>query len=163
MRGEGVHKIKLWNCETVKLWFVTSVLVLIVNLRFFYQANLFGRVSILEPSGWSTTRDTKKAHPMRCALWSWRESNPCPNEEAECFLHAYLRLQFSCAGKTEATNQRLIRWKSHRHFAARSDYSQYSYTSEPNRLGTRHLRDVLLPRLAQDKDNLLCFSYAARA
>ena len=24
-------------------------------------------------------------------LWSWRESNPRPNEESMCFLHAYLR------------------------------------------------------------------------
>ena len=27
-------------------------------------------------------------------LWSWRESNPRPNEEAIRFLHAYLRLNF---------------------------------------------------------------------
>ena len=26
--------------------------------------------------------------------WSWRESNPRPNEEAIRFLHAYLRLNF---------------------------------------------------------------------
>ena len=28
------------------------------------------------------------------SLWSWRESNPRPNEEAIRFLHAYLRLNF---------------------------------------------------------------------
>jgi hypothetical protein len=27
-------------------------------------------------------------------LWSWRESNPRPNEEATGFLHAYPRLNF---------------------------------------------------------------------
>ena len=27
-------------------------------------------------------------------LWSWRESNPRPNEETIRFLHAYLRLHF---------------------------------------------------------------------
>lgn len=26
--------------------------------------------------------------------WSWRESNPRPNEEAIRFLHTYLRLNF---------------------------------------------------------------------
>ena len=40
--------------------------------------------------------------------WTWRESNPRPNEETICFLHAYLRLRFSSAGKTEATNLYLI-------------------------------------------------------
>ena len=42
------------------------------------------------------------------SLWSWRESNPRPNEEAIRFLHAYLRLKFSCIDKTEATNLYLI-------------------------------------------------------
>ena len=28
------------------------------------------------------------------SLWSWRESNPRPNEEAIRFLHAYRRLNF---------------------------------------------------------------------
>ena len=27
-------------------------------------------------------------------LWSWRDSNPRPNEEIIRFLHAYLRLHF---------------------------------------------------------------------
>ena len=41
-------------------------------------------------------------------LWSWRESNPRPNEETIRFLHAYLCLGFSSAGKTRATNLHLI-------------------------------------------------------
>ena len=32
--------------------------------------------------------------------WSWRESNPRPNKETIRFLHAYLRLRFSCCSKT---------------------------------------------------------------
>ena len=40
--------------------------------------------------------------------WSWRESNPRPNEETIRFLHAYLCLGFSSAGKTRATNLHLI-------------------------------------------------------
>jgi len=27
-------------------------------------------------------------------LWTWRDSNPRPNEEQICFLHAYLHLIF---------------------------------------------------------------------
>ena len=27
-------------------------------------------------------------------LWSWRESNPRPNKEPKCFLHAYLYIDF---------------------------------------------------------------------
>lgn len=42
------------------------------------------------------------------SLWTWRESNPRPNEEIIRFLHAYLRLGFSCTSKTEATNLCLI-------------------------------------------------------
>ena len=41
-------------------------------------------------------------------LWSWRESNPRPNEETIRFLHAYSRLWFSCYGKTWTTNRNLI-------------------------------------------------------
>ena len=32
-------------------------------------------------------------------LWSWRDSNPRPNEELICFLHAYLRLDFRVAAR----------------------------------------------------------------
>ncbi len=41
-------------------------------------------------------------------LWSWRESNPRPNKETICFLHAYSSLWFSCRGKTWTTNRDLI-------------------------------------------------------
>lgn len=32
-------------------------------------------------------------------MWSWRESNPCPNEETIRFLHAYLRLGFRASAR----------------------------------------------------------------
>ena len=32
-------------------------------------------------------------------MWSWRESNPCPNEETIRFLHAYLRLDFRASAR----------------------------------------------------------------
>ena len=35
-----------------------------------------------------------KISGFQIRLWSWRESNPRPNEEAIRFLHAYLRLNF---------------------------------------------------------------------
>ena len=34
-------------------------------------------------------------------LWSWRDSNPRPNEELICFLHAYLRLDFRLNARPE--------------------------------------------------------------
>ena len=33
------------------------------------------------------------------SLWSWRESNPRPNEEIISFLHAYLCLNFRAAAE----------------------------------------------------------------
>ena len=33
--------------------------------------------------------------------WSWRESNPRPNEEAICFLHAYLCIGFRATAGAE--------------------------------------------------------------
>ena len=36
-------------------------------------------------------------------MWSWRESNPRPNGEAVCFLHAYSSLRFSRVTKTWTT------------------------------------------------------------
>ena len=33
-------------------------------------------------------------HPLAENLWSWRESNPRPNRETICFLHAYFGLNF---------------------------------------------------------------------
>jgi len=33
--------------------------------------------------------------------WSWRDSNPRPNEELICFLHAYLRLDFRLNARPE--------------------------------------------------------------
>lgn len=40
--------------------------------------------------------------------WSWRDSNPRPNEEIISFLHAYLCLSFSCRSRTKAINSCLI-------------------------------------------------------
>ena len=44
--------------------------------------------------------------------WSWRESNPRPNRETICFLHAYSSLWFSNHDKTWTTNHDLISWIS---------------------------------------------------
>jgi|GEM_PF-2060814 len=40
--------------------------------------------------------------------WSWRESNPRPNEEATSFLHAYPQTWFSCKHRIRATKVYLI-------------------------------------------------------
>ena len=40
--------------------------------------------------------------------WSWRESNPRPNEEATSFLHAYPQTCFSNKHRIRATNICLI-------------------------------------------------------
>ncbi len=37
-------------------------------------------------------------------LWSWRESNPRPNEEAICFLHVYPQTWFSCKSWIRTTD-----------------------------------------------------------
>ena len=36
--------------------------------------------------------------------WSWRESNPRPNEEVICFLHAYPQTWFSNKSRIRATD-----------------------------------------------------------
>ena len=41
-------------------------------------------------------------------LWSWRDSNPRPNEEATSFLHAYPQTWFSNKHRIRATNVYLI-------------------------------------------------------
>ena len=49
------------------------------------------------------TEEVETCETSRCR-WSWRESNPRPNREIICFLHAYSRLWFSCNSKTWTTN-----------------------------------------------------------
>ena len=44
--------------------------------------------------------DRKNGRPQ-CAMWTRRESNPRPNEETICFLHAYLRLGFRTRARPE--------------------------------------------------------------
>ena len=41
-------------------------------------------------------------------VWSWWDSNPRPNSETICFLHAYSSLLFSWRSKTWTTNYDLI-------------------------------------------------------
>ena len=40
-------------------------------------------------------------------LWSWRESNPRPNEEIISFLHAYLCLNFRAAAEPKPSTTTL--------------------------------------------------------
>ena len=45
---------------------------------------------------------------FRVHKWSWWDSNPRPNSETICFLHAYSSLLFSWRSKTWTTNYALI-------------------------------------------------------
>ena len=57
--------------------------------------------SALPLSKRSGERTLTRVRPREGATkWSWRESNPRPNKETIRFLHAYLRLRFSCCSKT---------------------------------------------------------------
>lgn len=52
-----------------------------------YRMNLLGDFTL------KTTKDLHResANLLLQYWWSWRESNPRPNEELMSFLHAYLR------------------------------------------------------------------------
>ena len=96
--------------------------------------------------------------------WSWRESNPRPNEEIISFLHAYLCLNFRAAAEPKPSTATL----SSKNFiyAARPTWTisdvaapldrNASEQQLPSDVPSQHL----VPGLSVD---LLCFNHAARA
>jgi len=83
-------------------------------------------------------------------LWSWRESNPRPNEEAICFLHAYLRLGFRAAARPKPPTVAL----SAECFACRArprlTIPDFPTPLWPNRFREWHSRDVPFQHLCQN-------------
>ena len=96
--------------------------------------------------------------------WSWRESNPRPNEEIISFLHAYLCLNFRAAAEPKPSTATL----SSKNFiyAARPTWtiSDVAAPLDQNASEQQLPSDVpsqhLVPGLSVD---LLCFNHAARA
>ena len=80
------------------------------------QANLLGRrfkrvvVQKLYKNRESVSIKKRQSfeYQIIASLWSWWDSNPRPNRETICFLHAYSSLRFSCCDKTWTTNRNLI-------------------------------------------------------
>ena len=105
----------------------------------------------------------KKRKPLKISsflskLWSWRESNPRPNEEIISFLHAYLCLNFRAAAEPKPSTDALSSKDfidTARPMPTISDLTAplYQNASEPELLSdvsSQHL----VPRLSF---NLLCF------
>ena len=96
--------------------------------------------------------------------WSWRESNPRPNEEIISFLHAYLCLSFRVVAEPKPSTATL----SSKSFiyAARLTPTISDVTAPLNRNASeRQLpSDVSFQHLVSELSfDLLCFNHAARA
>ena len=96
--------------------------------------------------------------------WTWRESNPRPNEEIISFLHAYLCLSFRAAAEPKPSTATLS--SKDFAYAARPMPTISDMTAPLNRNASeRQLpSDVSFQHLVPElSSNLLYFDHAARA
>ena len=73
------------------------------------------------------------SYPHIQLLWRWRESNPRPNEEAICFLHAYPQTWFSNKSWIRATDFYLILLSFAGITRKNSNYPRYTCTTGSSR------------------------------
>ena len=143
----------------------------LMSVLFVYRYSLFLVIDIYitwiwvymkSLSSWSGGGDEKKKvhrslrHTSFYNSWSWRESNPRPNEETISFLHAYLCLRFSSASKTRATNSRKPRGGA---FAIPDFAVPFCQTLRNKSFWTTSR----FRYFSGNKGNLLYFDHAARA
>ena len=102
-----LHKCKRLNINEIE----RSLLDLkkdIFQVQWFIQPKIFFYIHFNSSSYKSKILQFRELQDFSLSfirlLWTWRESNPRPNKEAICFLHAYLCLRFSCISKTRATH-----------------------------------------------------------
>ena len=57
---------------------------------------------------WFKKKKSKKINSRTFILWSWRDSNPRPNRDAICFLHAYLHFNCQERARLKTPNSILI-------------------------------------------------------
>ena len=134
----------------------------LMSVLFVYRYSLFLVIDIYitwiwvymkSLSSWSGGGDEKKKvhrslrHTSFYNSWSWRESNPRPNEETISFLHAYLCLRFSSASKTRATNLRLILYVFAEATRRSFRYSRFCCAVLPNASEQELLNDIPFPLL----------------
>ena len=77
-------------------------------------------------------------------LWSWRESNPRPNEETIRFLHAYLGFDFRATARPKPPTATLSP-ESHPDIGACLNYSRFTCAADSRRFGTTSLERRLVP------------------
>ena len=81
---------------------------------------------------------------MSLILWSWRDSNPRPNGETVCFLHAYLGLHFRATARPKPPTATLSP-ESHPDIGACLNYSRFTCAADSRRFGTTSLERRLVP------------------
>ena len=81
---------------------------------------------------------------MSLILWSWRESNPRPNEETIRFLHAYLGFDFRATARPKPPTATLSP-ESHPDIGACLNYSRFTCAADSRRFGTTSLERRLVP------------------
>ena len=81
---------------------------------------------------------------MSLILWSWRESNPRPNEETIRFLHAYLGFNFRATARPKPPTATLSP-ESHPDIGACLNYSRFTCAADSRRFGTTSLERRLVP------------------
>ncbi len=131
----------------------------------YYRKFLFPRLLFLH----KRTEKRRNSFCRNCpgvslTSWTWRESNPRPNEEIISFLHAYLCLSFRVVAEPKPSTATL----SSKNFiyAARPTPTISDVTAPLNRNASeRQLpSDVSFQHLVSELSfDLLCFNHAARA
>lgn len=102
-------------------------------------------------------KDCIQRYSPSFSTWRWRGSNPRPNEESICFLHAYSSLWFSSVGKTWTTNQHLSLKISCRHPDSNDTIPDILRLADPIASGRGLGETSCRSRLDRDKANLLYF------